>query len=161
MGFKTLDDVLAYQVIREFKREVYRLVKSHSAAYRDLKFRDQLFDAVSSAEANCAEGFYRDSMAEFARFLKISRASLGEAVARVRDGIDREYFTEAECARAFELGDRAGRLTIGLIRSLEPFIRKPPPGSYRLHRANMSKEPPRDTFEEAETDDEPGPSSER
>ena len=89
MGFKTLKEMRAYLAIRDFKREVYRLVRSHPAAVRDVDYREQLYRAVSSAQSNCAEGFYRDSAAEFARFLKISRGSLGEAVDRVEDGVDR------------------------------------------------------------------------
>ena len=45
VGFKTLKEIRAYQAIRALKLEVYRLVAEHPAAARDLKYRDQLFEA--------------------------------------------------------------------------------------------------------------------
>ena len=127
MGFKTLAEIRAYRAARALKLEVYRLVKAHASAYNDHRFRSQLFEAAASVEMNIAEGFRRYSAGEFAHFLRIARASLEEATRRIQDGIDRGYFTVADCKTAFDLGNETGRLTTSLITSLRPFAtpRKP------------------------------------
>src|SRR5688572_9209019 len=55
---------------------------------------------------------------DMANFVRIALASNEEAKVRLRDGIHRRYFTEAECERAFELGNRCGAATMALLRSL-------------------------------------------
>jgi four helix bundle protein len=121
VGFKTLQELNAYRVARAFKLEVYRLVKSRPAAFNDYRFRSQLFEAAASVEMNIAEGFRRYSAGDFSHFLRISRSSLEEATSRLQDGIDRGYFTTADCQQALAVADEAGRLTVGLIVSLRPF----------------------------------------
>ena len=121
MGFRTLEEIHAYRLSREFKLEVYRIVRAAPLAEQDHRFRSQLFDAAASVEMNIAEGFRRYTAPDFANFLRISRASLEEAVQRVRDGIDRGYFSEAECRTAFALADQAARRITALIRSLRRF----------------------------------------
>ena len=121
MGFRTLDEVKAYRAARAFKLEVYRLVKSRPAAEGDHRFRSQLFEAAASAEVNIAEGFRRYGAGDFSHFLRISRSSLEEATCRLQDGIDRGYFTKADCRQALELADEAARLIVGLIVSLRKF----------------------------------------
>lgn len=118
MGARTVEELTAYQIARELKLEVYRLVDRHPAARQDYRFRSQLFEAVASNEVNIAEGFRRFVPGEFAHFLSFARASLEEARLRLRDGIDRGYFDETACRRAFELSDRSGRLTMALHRHL-------------------------------------------
>ena len=121
MGFRTLEEVKAYRAARAFKLAVYRLVKSRPAAEGDHRFRSQLFEAAASVEVNIAEGFRRYGAGDFSHFLRISRSSLEEATCRLQDGIDRGYFTKADCRQALELADEAGRLIVGLIVSLRKF----------------------------------------
>ena len=126
MGFKTLEEIQAYQTCRTLKLEVYRLIKSRPDAARDLLFRDQIFNASSSAEVNIAEGFSRFSPGEFVQFLRISRASVAEVVNWLQDGIDREYFTDDDVALARSLADSARRLLTALILSLKRLPGTPP-----------------------------------
>ena len=88
MGVKKLEELTAWRVAREFKLEVYRVVRSSPAANGDLRLRSQLLEAVASVESNVAEGFERYSAGEFARFLSFSRASAREALVRLQDGVD-------------------------------------------------------------------------
>ena len=120
MGVKRLEDLEAFKLAVDFKLEVYRLLREHSNAQRDFRFCDQLRDSVSSVEANLAEGWRRFVARDMAQFVRIALASLEEAKVRLRDGIHRGHFTEAECQRAFELGSRCGAATMGLLRSLLP-----------------------------------------
>ena len=118
---------MAWQLARQFKLEVYRVVRATSEANRDFEYRQQLFGAAASGEANIAEGFHRFAPAEFAHFLAIARGSIGEAKVRLIDGIDRGYLSAPDCVRALNLGNRAIGCVTSLKVSLEPFITRKPP----------------------------------
>jgi four helix bundle protein len=150
MGFKRLEDIRAYQAALEFKREVYRLLKGSPAARGNFRYRDQIMDAASGAPRHVAEGFRRFSIDEFAHYLLIARGSIGETLDEVVDGIDREYFTRAECRRAFELGEEADKLIVALVRSMLPFVspKSPIRGAYRLRVRRQATRPPLRSREE-------------
>jgi four helix bundle protein len=124
MGVEKLDDLLAYQAARRFKLAVYELVRTSDAARSDERYRQQVFDAAASVEINIAEGFRRFSAAEFCQFLRYSRASLEETQRWLEDGIARGYFAKADLTPVQPLAESSARLTIGLWRSLQPFIKK-------------------------------------
>jgi four helix bundle protein len=122
MGVKRVEELIAFQLARRFKRQVYAIVRKYPQAYNDFRYRGQLWEAASSGEANIDEGFQRFGAAEFKHFLGIARASLSEAKTRLLDGADRGYFPEDECTPIADLGERAIKTIVGLQRSLEPFI---------------------------------------
>lgn len=119
MGVKKLDDLIAYQTAGRFKREVYRLVRASPTAQADSRFVDQLFDAASGVEACVAEGFGRFGLGEFRQFLRYAMASLDEAEVRLKDGIDRGHFGEADVSVAREHATVCRRVMRGLHRSLQ------------------------------------------
>ena len=123
VGAKTVEELRAWQAARAFKLEVYRLIKHSAAASADYRFRSQLSEAACGGEINIAEGFRRYAALEFAHFLAYAVSSLEEAVRRVQDGIDREYFIARDCEKALELGRTAGRTTTALQTSLRNFAR--------------------------------------
>jgi four helix bundle protein len=124
MGAKKLEELIAWQLAHEFKLEIYRVAKSSAAAMREVEYRSQLFGAAASGESNVAEGFYRYMPADFARFLLMARASMGEARVRLLDGIDRGFFERADCEAALKLADRAMACAVSLKTSLEPYTPK-------------------------------------
>jgi four helix bundle protein len=124
-GFSRYEDIVAWQLANELKRELFALTATGPVA-RDFKFRDQIRDSSASATRNIAEGFGRFRPAEFARFLEFARGSLTETHNSLRDGRDRGYFTDIDCDRLSRLAGRAAKATTGLIRYLrssgdEPF----------------------------------------
>ena len=121
MGVRTLEELVAYQLSLEYKRAVYALVRAHAAAARDLRYRDQLFDAVLSVSSNIAEGFGRRSTKEFLLFLSYARGSVAESITRVQDGVDRGHFTSVVCQEPLTLARRTAAAIAGLQRSLRPF----------------------------------------
>src|SRR5688500_4429186 len=70
-------DLVCWQLARNLKNEVTRILKT-PIFERNMRFRDNLSDAASSARRNIAEGFGRRGHKEFARFLNISLSSLKE-----------------------------------------------------------------------------------
>jgi four helix bundle protein len=122
VGVSRVEDLVAYQLSLEFKRSVYALVRARAAAARDLRYRDQLFEAVSGASASIAEGFGRRTAKDFSLFLSYARGSIAEGITRVEDGVDRGHFAASDCADTLALGRRAAAAVAGLQRSLKPFI---------------------------------------
>ncbi|HUR21725.1 MAG TPA: four helix bundle protein [Vicinamibacterales bacterium] len=125
MGVQRVEDLRAFQHARAFKCEVYALVRASPDANRDLKYRSQLFESAASVEMNIVEGWRRFGAGEIAQFLRFSRASLQEAEHRLRDGVDRGYFTLQACGPALDHASQCGATTIGLWKSLQPFMKKP------------------------------------
>jgi four helix bundle protein len=124
MGVSRLEELHAYQLTQEFKREVYRLIEGSETAMKDFRFRDQLRDSASGVARNIGEGFRRFGPAEIAHFFNIALGSLAESEVNLIDGIDRRHFTEAACASAFLLAKRCGKATFNFHQSLQPYIRK-------------------------------------
>ncbi|MCC7420233.1 MAG: four helix bundle protein [Planctomycetaceae bacterium] len=74
-------------------REVYRDFSDEGPAARDFGFRKQVQCAAVSIMNNIAEGFERDSDADFARFLSIAKASSGEVRSMYYVAEDLHYVT--------------------------------------------------------------------
>ena len=106
VAVRSLDELIAWQLADAFKVEVYGLLRRSPGAARDRAFADQLRAAAASAAMNIGEGFYRYRPRDFARFLAIALASLGEATLWLRDGIQREHFDVSDCEPAFLLARR-------------------------------------------------------
>ena len=123
MGVKTVEELIAFQLAREFKLETYRITRESPEACRDLKFKSQLFEAASGVESCIAEGFGRWLASEFAQFLRYAVASLAESEVRLRDGVDRGHFTADTVAPAHLLAKRCRTATLRLFKSLEPYRR--------------------------------------
>ncbi len=84
------EDIRAWQLARELTREVYRL--SHEGRFgRDYRYADQLRSASFSIMSNIAEGFERDSLREFAQFLKVARGSCAEVRSLLYVALDVGY----------------------------------------------------------------------
>ena len=102
----------------EVKYDLQDLKKSEVATY----FRDQLREAASGISANVAEGFERNNPPEFVNFLRYSLASLAEARTRLKDGVQRGYFAEADCRLAFTWARRCRPVLLNLLRSQRHLI---------------------------------------
>jgi four helix bundle protein len=105
-GVKRYEDLEAWQIADELKREVYALTESGSAA-RDFKFWNQIRDSAASSTKNIAEGFGRFRPAENAHFVEFSVASTMETKDSLKDGVARGHFTPERACRAQELADRS------------------------------------------------------
>src|SRR6185369_17062772 len=98
-GVKRYEDLEAWQIADELKREVYALTETGSAS-RDFKFRDQIRASAASSTKNISEGFGRFRPAENAHFVEFSVASAMETKDSLKDGVDRGHFTPEGVARA-------------------------------------------------------------
>jgi len=130
MAAKRYQDLEAWQVADELRREVHALTESGPAS-KDFKFRGEIREAASSAARNIAEGFGRFRPKEFARFMEFSIASTSEVQDLITDGIERKYFTGDSTKRATDLSRRSLQVSKGLMRYLKRCRDQPPISSTR------------------------------
>ena len=114
------EDLQAWQLARVVTRKVYAFSRD-GAFSRDFGLRDQMRRAAVSILSNIAEGYERDSDAEFGKFLAIAKGSAGEVRAQLYIARDRNYIGETDFSTAKEaaasLGRRIARFIAYLKRS--------------------------------------------
>jgi four helix bundle protein len=120
-GARHYKELRCWQMARELKLAVYRLLERR-AVESDWKFKNQLMDAAASVPSNIAEGFVRRTNADFAHFLDIARSSLAECCVHLEDGVDRRYWSSAECEPHLQMADR----TIRSVSRLQGHLRRRP-----------------------------------
>ena len=126
MGIQRVEDLIAYQQAVLFKEGIYALVRANPNAYRDWKWRAQLFEAALGVDSNIAEGWARRGAAQICVFLDYAHGSLDEARKRLDDGVPRGHYTAEQCAPLIVHERICGKAIRGLKASLQPFISKPP-----------------------------------
>ena len=117
MGVRRYRDLLAWQLADQLKRGVYALV-DNSPAKHDFRFCDQIKGSASSAPSNIAEGFGHYHHREFARYIRIAKASIDETHNHLGDGVDRKHWSGKQIEPFLELADRAAAATIRLLQHL-------------------------------------------
>ena len=114
---RRVEDLVVWQLAFELQREVFAFT-AIGAAWRDVKFREQIRDASASATRNTAEGFGRFRPKEFARFLEIAHGSLDETKDGLHIGRSRNYLPASEHDRLIVLATRALAANAALGRYL-------------------------------------------
>jgi four helix bundle protein len=93
MTAETFRDLRAWQTTYAFKLAVYRLIDSGPIS-QDERLSTQLREAAASAASHVCEGFGRFDPVDFARFVKMGRASLMECRNHLQDAVDRGHITD-------------------------------------------------------------------
>lgn len=75
--------------------------------------------------SNIAEGFERDSDAEFARYLRIAKGSTGEVRAQLYIALDQSYINEERFRYLVGLTNEISRMIVGLLRYLTSQANRP------------------------------------
>lgn len=117
VGAKTHRELVAWQKADAVRRRMLELLATPAVA-RDFDFRNQAQSAANSSCRNIAEGFYRHRHKEFAHFVNISRASLGELLDSLDEAQVKKYLTPNEHASFDAQIREAMRVANGLYRYL-------------------------------------------
>ena len=115
-SIQKFEDLKIWQDVRILVGAVYSIMKEN----KDFGFRDQIQRASVSIMNNIAEGFERNSDAEFKRFLDIAKASAGEVRSMLYLAEDLNYITNE---KAKELRESASYLS-GAITNLMKYLLK-------------------------------------
>lgn len=114
------EDLEVWREARLLANRIYDLSGSEAFS-KDFGLRDQIRRAAVSVLSNIAEGYERDSDAEFGKFLAIAKGSAGEVRAQLYIARDRNYIGETAFSTAKEaaasLGRRIARFIAYLKRS--------------------------------------------
>ena len=105
------EDLVAWQLATELKERVFEIT-ARAAVLKHREFCEQIQTSSRSAPANLAEGFWRYSPRDNARFVRIALGSLGETANHLRDAWKENYITEDEYVSLAKLGRRALGVTI-------------------------------------------------
>ena len=121
-NFKKLEDIEIWKRGCRLAVNVYKAVKS-GELNNDWGLQDQLKRSVVSIPSNIAEGFERDSNAEFRRFLLIAKGSCGELrtqiyIAEALDYLDKTA-SRTLIKECVEISSMISSLIIQLEKKLE------------------------------------------
>ena len=112
------EDLIAWQKARMLTKRVYQLTRQGSlAAARGLV--SQMQRSAVSTMANIAEGYERDGLGEFQRYLVIAKASCGELKSHCYVALDAGYFDESTFSLLTEQAEEVSRLIRGLRTSVQ------------------------------------------
>ena len=117
-GWKDFRDIAAWRLARELKLQVDVFLQRPDVK-RKYSLADQLYGAARSGPSNIAEGFGKFGNKEFARYMRIAKASEVEVLNHLIDLHDQRLITEDELMSAEHLARRALKAAVGLIQHLE------------------------------------------
>ena len=114
------EDLVAWQRAMDLAALVYGL-SSDGGLRRDFGLSDQLRRSATSISSNIAEGFERNSRADFRRFLAIAKASCGEVRSQLHLALRLKYISieahESAIAAAQQVTIKIARLRSSLSRN--------------------------------------------
>jgi len=91
--WKTFEDLEIYKLAREFRKEIYKLIKKLPEEEK-YNLAGQMRRASTSLTNNIAEGHGRFSYQENIQFIRLSRGSLQELIDDLNICLDEEYFED-------------------------------------------------------------------
>ncbi len=115
---KRVEDINAWQEAKGLAVEIYRLTARGDWS-KDFALRDQIRRAAVSVASNIAEGYARDSTAEFARFLAIARGSANEVKTQLHIAHDLGYLDADAFRNMYSSLDK----TCGMISNLMSYLK--------------------------------------
>jgi four helix bundle protein len=115
---QSFENLEAWQAARELTNEAYRLCRREPLS-RDFGLCDQFRRAAVSVMNNITEGWETLHLAEKKQFYNCARRSCGEVRSMTYVLLDNQFVTANEKQALLTFCIRSGKLTSGLIRSLD------------------------------------------
>jgi len=124
MNVERFEDLRIWQEARQLVRLVYSDFGVGTPANYDFGFRNQIQKAGISIMNNVAEGFERNTDADFAHFLDISKGSSGEVRSMYYVAEDLHYVAPQTAEQRREQAIGISRGIAALTNHLRPFPRR-------------------------------------
>ena len=115
MAVQRFEDLLVWQKSQDLAILIYNFFGES----KDFSFRDQIKRAVVSISNNIAEGFDRNSNADFTRFLYFSLSSNSEVRSMLYLSIRLHYLNRLEAENLIEKTNEISKMLNGLIKSIK------------------------------------------
>jgi four helix bundle protein len=106
MGVRDFRDLVAWQLVNELRQEIIAFTAKEPVK-SDVRFCNQIRDAISSACRNTAEGFDRFKPGDNARFVEYARASIGEVQDLLIEAKQKSFLEQPAFERLWTLSRRA------------------------------------------------------
>jgi four helix bundle protein len=114
---KSFTELRFWQRARQLSKAIFRLTKNETFR-RDRRLVAQINDSSESVMANVAEGFGSGAQGEFVTFLGYAVGSLNETQSHLCAAYDREYLSQEDFARLFQVATEIRKLSIAFIQSM-------------------------------------------
>lgn len=115
MAVQKFEDLLVWQKSQDLAVIIYKTFKDN----KDFSFRDQIKRATVSISNNIAEGFDRNSNADFLRFLYFSLASNSEVRSMLYLSVRLGFIDETEAGKLIDKTNEISKMLHGLIKSIK------------------------------------------
>ncbi len=115
LKLRRFEDLVAWQQARELTAQIYTVTRQVDFA-RDFGLARQIQRAAVSIASNIAEGFERNSSAEFHQFLSTAKGSCAEVRTQLYIALDIGYLSQTDFERLLVKAERVASLT-GALRS--------------------------------------------
>ncbi len=116
MAYESFKELRVWQAAKDLAVAVYKQT-SEGKLSKDYGLRDQLQRSSISIASNIAEGYERNSDAEFARFLFIAKGSLAELRTQIDIAKEIGYINEKKFVALEEDCNKIGGMLTRLIQS--------------------------------------------
>ncbi|MBF6608687.1 MAG: four helix bundle protein [Flavobacterium sp.] len=116
--FSSFEEIIAWQKARMLNVDFYEVSSQNFHFAKDFSLRDQMRRSSISISSNIAEGFERETVKEFIRFLYIAKASAGEFRSQLYLAYDLKYLTDADFTSINLKINEISKLISGLIKYL-------------------------------------------
>ncbi|MBT8376142.1 MAG: four helix bundle protein [Bacteroidia bacterium] len=115
MAVQKFEDLLVWQKSQDLAVLIYSAFKDNN----DFSFRDQIKRATVSISNNIAEGFDRNSNADFSRFLYFALASNSEVRSMLYLSIRLRFIDKDVSNELIEKTNEISKMLHGLIKSIK------------------------------------------
>jgi four helix bundle protein len=114
---KKVDELPIYSKIIEFSNAVNAIL-DRQGLRRNFKLRNQITDANDAIAANVEEGFEQGTDRAFARYVTISKGSLGETIGHLKRAHRKGHISADELKARVDMGETLGKMLGGFIKYL-------------------------------------------
>lgn len=114
---KKIEDIQAWQKARQLIVKIYKLT-SQGDWSKDFGFKDQIRRAAVSIACNIAEGYAKETKADFKRYLSIARGSASEVKTQLYIALDLNYLNEKDFKVIYKEIDEVSAMITGLMNYL-------------------------------------------
>ena len=118
MSYGSFEELEVYKAAREFRKEIYRLIRKLPKEEK-YNLAGQMRRAALSLTNNIAEGYGRFFFQENIQFCRISRGSLMELIDDLNTCMDEEYFPIDYLSNLKKEGYRVNKILNGYIAYLK------------------------------------------
>lgn len=123
MSIKRFEDLIAWPKARTLTSAIYAATKQPPFA-QDFGLSSQIQRASVSIMSNIAEGFDRNSPADFHRFLVMAKASCAEVRCQLYIALDIDYVSQTEFQALMAQAVELAKIISGLRSSVEKQIKR-------------------------------------